>query len=466
VPGEHASKLACPFVYKKMRDGNVVIGVRKMQVSDWLHMAGPIGIYYINQTDIHDRYKLAFAHVLKWIHGYVRTRSVSISDLSEDDHDTDRISALTYWKENAVILEYLMPRNFNQINTHLWQHAVAELLYAGPVYGHWMFPFESCAHWMKAMLHSPKSPEEGLARQLASEWRSMLHRYDNLDPKLELAKIINPIVYRGRTPPVVEILSRRGQVDPALFNPDTTDSHSPYKLIHAYFLANDRLSKFVQREFERVHTRTNQPNSWKTFDIRKWNMSDSSVQRILKEMTLNRVEPLPTRDDLEVVKLGPVAADIQTISKLKVNETVFCDTVKDGHHKTTNHTIRYEVRFGNTEDLGRWRYANIAEMYCVRAYGIADTRHCTRKILLRVHNYANEHLPNKKAKKVGSKEQWATILTKVNKMNRAASIDSADHLSIVAIDNVDDVNVAIWKGVDGSDLTVVALEAADAFNLD
>ena len=196
MPGEDVGQLAQPFEIKTDKAGNTKVCLRKLNSSEWLHLAGPIGIYYINETDLHPRYKRAFTDVLWWLYE-VRTRSVRISGMKKHENDEDyregEYDYHRYWRENAVILEYLMPYNFNQIVVHLCQHIIDDIYYFGPVYAQWMYPFEATHGWLKNSYHGLKVPEESMCRVISSQWRTMLHEHDDVeDDNAALEQLWNP----------------------------------------------------------------------------------------------------------------------------------------------------------------------------------------------------------------------------------------------------------------------------------
>ena len=93
MPGEHAGKLACPFKTTVNSKGIRKFSVRKMQTTDLMHMAGPIGMYYVESTDIHPRYKKAFNDLLGFLYG-VRCRVLWREELyspSREEYDCMRL---------------------------------------------------------------------------------------------------------------------------------------------------------------------------------------------------------------------------------------------------------------------------------------------------------------------------------------------------------------------------------------
>jgi hypothetical protein len=438
VPGEHAGKLACPFKTTVDSKGRRHFSVRKMQSNDWLHMAGPIGMYYVEMTDIHPRYKKAFIDMLNFLYG-VRCRVLWRQEL----HDPARADGPLYdctrsYQESAVILEYLLPINWNQVNQHVWQHAVSELVYAGPVYGHQMCPFEAGAGWLKSLLHSPKVPEEGLARAIASEWRSMLHKYDAADQDAIVKRLLAP-KYRGMVPPIIDFIAKPKQL-PVPKRTDTADAKRAIQdankrelqYMHAYFLGNDDMCKVLQSEFELAY-----PGTWKQLDIKLWNVSDESFDAINTRLAARSFDTL-TMSELRTVLQGPLESDVFVYTKMKVNDTVFCDTTTDGNFRTTNSLMRYWVQPDEVGADPKWTYATINNIYSVRPHAL--NRNAAYVTLFRVSNLRKplEYFSN------GEELHDSSELEPVTFMTDEDVIGSKQHLHLVPLTNMDDQNFAMW----------------------
>jgi hypothetical protein len=444
IPGEHTGKLGCPFKSTVNGKGERKFSLRKMQSSDWFHLAGPIGVYFIEMTDLHPRYKKIFQDVLWCFHG-MRYHSLGILDLQSPapkPGQKKEYDVLTMYQECAVVMEYLMPINYNHINQHVWQHAVSELIYAGPIFGHHMFPFEAGAGWLKGMLHSPKSPDEGLARAIADEWRTMLHKYDDEDEATIIERLLAP-KYRGQSltaKPVVQYLDnayRMPQPRPK-DSDDLKERINAYnvaelKLLHNYFLENDDVCKFVQDEFKREHTHGANVNEWKKFDIRVWQVSDESYERIKARSGNMNI----TRSVVDSVKEGPALDQVFVYKKIQINDTVFCDVQTDGTYATTNCCVRYTVN----NKKNAWTYAQIERIYRVIPHRLSNAP----VTLFRLINYGRpvSYAPS---------DVESSRLVPLERMSDNDVIGSEDHLFFVPIEPscvVDDENFAFWPNEEG-----------------
>jgi hypothetical protein len=343
-----------------------------------------------------------------------------------------------------------MPINYNHINQHVWQHAVSELIYAGPVFGHHMFPFEAGAGWLKSLLKSPKSPEEGLARAIASEWRTMLHTYDDQDVDTIATRLLAPKL-RGTTPHVIEYRSYptnlprcKRTASAAERSAIAEENAAEHKLLHSYFLENDVVCKMVHDEFIHMHGGADK-NEWKTFDIQQWVVSELSFTRINQQhLHAYRGKPI-TRQVIEHVKAGPVSDTIMIYKKIKINDTEFCDVDTDKAYKTTNCCIRYTVNNGKNA----WTYARIKRIYRLRPYE-GSTQPVT---LMRLFNFTIPYTDSSQ-------------LIPLTQMSDADVIGSDDHLHCVPIEPecvVDDENLAYWPTENANEFYAVSYNPLKLF---
>ncbi len=132
VPGASTDKMDCPFALDKYGKPKLVIEGS----SHWIHMMGPIGIYYIHRSDIHPAYKHAFSYLLWWLNK-LRRRYVHLEQI-EEQVDEGKIA--------LAELEYLMPGHFCRLTLHLLQHICKTLYLTGPPHATWMFVYE---RWVK-----------------------------------------------------------------------------------------------------------------------------------------------------------------------------------------------------------------------------------------------------------------------------------------------------------------------------
>jgi hypothetical protein len=441
IPGDEAGKLNCPFQKTKLQNGTYKIGLRSMKSAEWLHLASPIGIYYITQTDLHPRYKLAFCNVI-WFLYEIRTRHIrSTGMIKPRVNQSKPYDYKTYWQEIAVILEYLMPYNFNAIVVHIFQHTVDDLHRLGPVYGHWAYPFESGQGWLKNIYHSNKVVEESICRAIASEWRTMLHQYDDVEPskyKSFIKKLIRPGL-AGSYPTTVTVLTLSEKK--LSFSNETNE----YKYLHLYYLQKNPVLVIIQAYYEKNIKR------WDDKDIRTYNWITNvhlnNINNKLKAADYLDNNQQLTKEELQQICCGPVVSDMKQVKNIQVNESEFCDVITDGEFKTTNSCFRYRQHIQDylalhtrqEEKTYIWCYGKIKKMYQTTAYAklndkykkINDLR--TRDILIWVENYG-----------VQNKENDDNGLVRVQKESQAAVHTNKASVTVNAND-VDDVNLAFWK---------------------
>jgi hypothetical protein len=163
--------------------------------ADWIHMIGPIGVYYIYLLDIHPIYQEAFAGLLWWMYK-LRRRYTHKQELDSTRSD----SLPVIGRERLAVLEYLMPNHFCTILLHLLQHACDVLSFTGPPHGTWMFYFERWVQIAKGLLHSPFSAAEGLMRAVMThEWLTFANYKTNDD----VDRLLQPPLDRYERKPVV-----------------------------------------------------------------------------------------------------------------------------------------------------------------------------------------------------------------------------------------------------------------------
>jgi hypothetical protein len=173
--------------------------------ADWIHMIGPIGIYYLYQLDIHCVYQDAFSGLLWWM-CKLRRRYTHKQEL-----DITRSDSLpVIGRERLAVLEYLMPNHFCTILLHLLQHACEVLSFTGPPHGTWMFYFERWVQIAKGLLHSPFSAAEGLMRAVMThEWLT----FANYKTKDDLKNILQPPLDRYVRRPITVFIGTMMIID-------------------------------------------------------------------------------------------------------------------------------------------------------------------------------------------------------------------------------------------------------------
>lgn len=157
LPGESAGDLSCPFRVNPGGDFHCGWGysVNNLQSAEWLRMAGSIGVYYVQMTDLHPRYKVAFQSCLWWLHD-MRNRTHLKTTLTNNNYNKQ-----DYWTENAAIMEYLMPVHFSSFNAHVMLHCVHSVLTMGPIHAFWMMSSEGLQGIMKKSLKSGNIKTKG-----------------------------------------------------------------------------------------------------------------------------------------------------------------------------------------------------------------------------------------------------------------------------------------------------------------
>lgn len=136
---------------------------RTLKSSDWLRLAGSMGVYYVDRLEIDQEYASAFKHLLHWL-GQMRRRVIDFDHLKEGGGAA--YSMEQYGRECLYELEYLMPEYFCTLNLHLALHLVDHAAYTGPFYATWMFSFERYAKYLKGFVSGGRCLEETIARKI------------------------------------------------------------------------------------------------------------------------------------------------------------------------------------------------------------------------------------------------------------------------------------------------------------
>jgi len=194
VPGKTSGNIDQPIAFDK--EGKPSLCIKGS--ADWIHMIGPIGIYYIYQLDVHPRYQAAFSSLLWWMFK-LRRRYIIKSELDDRMPDSlPRVGA-----EVLAELEFLMPTGFCTILLHLLQHACDVLSFTGPPHATWMFVYERWNQIAKGLLHSPFSAAEGLMRAVMThEWLT----FSQYKTKQDLEALLTPPLDRHENYPVCRFL--------------------------------------------------------------------------------------------------------------------------------------------------------------------------------------------------------------------------------------------------------------------
>ena len=118
--------------------------------ASYIHMAGPIGVYYVYYFLNEIEYKKAFAGLLWWIYKLRRRHAnkdiLTKSTNREYDPQTQSHKSVKnlvrVGYEVCGMLEAIMPVHFCTFVFHEICHACEVIAYTGPVYATWMFVYE------------------------------------------------------------------------------------------------------------------------------------------------------------------------------------------------------------------------------------------------------------------------------------------------------------------------------------
>lgn len=180
---EYAGTMDCPFKIDKQ--GKVALRIDGS--AEWIHMIGPIGIYYIHQLDICPMYKKAFTEMLNWMM-LLRRRYANVDSVDPNNtHETASFERVG--RKCMARLESMMPVHFCTLVFHLMSHTVSRIADTGPVHGTWMFVFERWIQIAKRVLKSRKSPVEGLMRGMMKEEWTAVERHTT---EKDLADLLRP----------------------------------------------------------------------------------------------------------------------------------------------------------------------------------------------------------------------------------------------------------------------------------
>jgi hypothetical protein len=96
--------------------------------SDYVRLAGPLGVFIIDQLDIDVQYKQVFCRFLMAIYDLRSYRPLAAT--------LDRVEA--EMPDILALLEILCPLRFSTIQLHVWLHAAEVIRRHGAVQQHWM----------------------------------------------------------------------------------------------------------------------------------------------------------------------------------------------------------------------------------------------------------------------------------------------------------------------------------------
>ena len=333
-----------------------IVRLRHLQTSDVLHLASPIGLYYIYISDIHERYKRIFMHCIYWLY-CVKARIVSCYKLSSDQTYNYKM----YWQEIAAALEYLMPSNFFNCNEHILQHTVDEIMHTGPVYNTHMEPFEAAAKYLKGMITTSPSPEETITLQISFEWAAMLQRYEQYNDK-QIQEISSPSIRRGTYPPIVHAL------DP-ITSYENDISTDDWKNIVKHCVENDPYLQQIQQAMQEQYPRTIKQkdktmqqlnNNWTKMKLSEFVPTQKNFDIINLRLAQKQLKTI-TMDELNSIKQGPQINNLRICSKVKLNQSEF----RSSDHQTNN-TDYSGIKFVDSDNV--YQYASIRRIYIIKPH--------------------------------------------------------------------------------------------------
>lgn len=302
--------------------------------SAFLHLAGPIGVYYIHATDMHPVYKQAFSDLI-WCLYKLRRRFVTLDMLKASGR---KATYVTYLRESLVRLEYLLPNHWNTINVHLLQHLCESLKFKGPPHGTWNFGFERWIQIAKGVLKSGKSPTIGLMRAMVEyEWTTFFSYQtpNDLDELLTPPLNANPFV-------TVRLLGNGRPIaltDTPLY-PNTPKRYGEWRLVYDFILNEDPLFSIIGDEYRATH------RNWKQTGmiVESWTPNADSLmtmqQTILATLKINITHA-------EIMQLL-VGADRNAMEydRIQLNQTEF---VTSSHQQAKGRRSRNVCFFSNQQ---------------------------------------------------------------------------------------------------------------------
>ena len=313
VPGSDPGQLDCPFEFGKSGQPSLAID----GTAQWIEMIGPIGIYYIQRTDIHQKYKDAFSDLLWWM--YKLRQRLMFKDMLQEIHEKKNYSYF-YWGQVVLSrLEFLMPKHFCRLTLHLMQHFTYMLRLTGPVHATWMMVYERWVKVAKAGLHSTKGPGEGVMQSiLALEW---LYR-NQLTTQEHLNELLTPPKSWLTTTRHVQLLGTRKATNLHFDLAITSD----YRLLHRFLLDNDPIWKIINTEFKFTHKKT-----WSNGKdiIYNWVPSEQSLIRIQSMLKNEEAIELTIPEIQRMQRDGP--GRVYSYNRFSVNGVIFCTNRKEGN---------------------------------------------------------------------------------------------------------------------------------------
>ncbi len=435
TPGKISCSIGAPFGFDK---SGPTLDVRGS--ADWIHMIGPVGVFYIYQLDLHPTYQAAFSSLL-WCLYELRARKITKDRLKEDDPHGLPVRI----QEALARLEYLMPNNFLTILLHLVQHICAVIRFTGPVHGTWMFTFERWIKRAKRVLHSGYSAAEGVMKNMMLERWTILNRYKT---KAQLDELLTPPLDHlpvNETPNITRSYVLVGKAVPKKFvysaNPKRPNT---FRLIYVWLLQNDPLFMAINKVYKSVVPESYYTGGvesidvWLTTKYFKPDVHFSLVQAAAKQVGVT----INTIDELATILRGPV--HYASYKRFRINDAEFCNSEWEDRPSGTRSTTRRCIKYRLTDPTMRefdfgFGYAMIEGIYEFRSHELLGSS--TVYELLQIHNYARK-TKQKWSKKDSRYEVHPSQLTRVTRASQENN--TYKHSSIITMKQVSAFNVAFW----------------------
>jgi hypothetical protein len=432
VPGREDSRISQPFKVDDKGSADLCIEGS----ATWIHMIGPIGVYYIHKTDIHPTYKQAFSYLLWWM--YKLRRRYIVKSMMQPTERGGEYTLFDMGREWLAKLEILMPSFFCTFVVHLLQHACSTLLYTGPVHGTWMFVFERWIQIAKGLLHSPKGAEEGLARgMMRYEWR-VRNSYRTKD---DLKSLITPPP--SHIPEPIISLIGNGMIvklDNDIGNRRAANnlSQTTHRLIFRFLCSNDPLTSLLQQGLRKFLPQ--QAHSGE-ITLDEWDPSPEAIGWLIAEVE-KLTQLKPTEQEIKKMLKGPSTTCLEYI-RMEINGTTFCTLEHEGVDGTsTRCMIFYKMgKKGGEEVLGT---AHIERIYTITSNSVL--RFGKVYNLIKVRNYVN------------AGEHESELLH----VKPASMRENIDAMPIIRPEDIHPFNIAAWPaGKTEASFLIVFTECTD-----
>jgi hypothetical protein len=383
--------------------------------ADWIHMIGPIGIYYIHQLDIHPTYQSAFSALLWWMFK-LRRRYTIKSELDESEPN----SLPHVGRECLAVLEHMMPNAFCTILFHLLQHACSVLSFTGPPHGTWMFVFERWVQIAKGLLHSPYSAAVGVMKAVMThEWLT----FSQYKTQQHLDQLLTPPLDRHEQHPVIQVLGI-----PKLIKLDQLkQADSLFRKTFVFLLQNDPVMQIVNDVFNKRYQKQAK-NGGKVIDDWTPHADDFAAIRSRIQMITNKDI---TMEEVKQVIRGPTI--VKSYDRMRSNLTSF--STQSYEAKNPSRCTRKMIKYKS--DKGKHAYAHIEQIITLLSH---DAMNFAKEYtLLIIHNWK----PVMKGPKGHqSKIDHPCGLPHLSKVSKQENVFQC--IPVIAAEVVYPYNVAAW----------------------